>query len=205
MKHLLIATKNPGKFAEIAEVLRALPLKLLSLADIGVSDDVEETGQTHEVNAILKAQYFFEKTLMPTLGEDSGIYVNAFPGELGVQTRRWEGLHNASDEQWIKYFLEKMEVFPREKRKAKFVCYAAVILSEAGKTRPHIFSGETHGTITHKLEAPLISGIPISSCFKPEGFNRVYAALTPAEKNFISHRGKAMHAVKEFLARFLVE
>lgn len=201
MKHLLIATKNPGKFQEISEVLRALPLKLISLADHGISEDVEEIGKTHEENAIRKAQFYFEKTGLPTLAEDSGIYVDAFPGELGVQTRRWEGLHHATDKEWIAYFLEKMAPVPEEKRGAKFVCHAALILDQQNFEQPRIFSGETHGIITKNLEAPLKEGIPISSCFRPAGFQKVYAALTVVEKNRVSHRGKAIHAVSEFLQR----
>lgn len=196
---LLIATKNAGKFAEINEVLHAAPFEIHSLKGLGLDDEVEETGQTHEENAILKAQYFFEKTGMPTLGEDSGIYVDAFPNALGVQTRRWGGLAQATDEEWIAYFLKQMEPFLQGKRGAKFVCYAAVILDEKSARCPRIFSGETSGIITHKLEAPLHAGIPISSCFRPEGFKKVYAALTPSEKNRVSHRGKAMHACLDFL------
>jgi XTP/dITP diphosphohydrolase len=198
---LLIATKNAGKFAEISEVLGALPLELISLSDLGLKDEVNETGETHEQNAILKAEYFFEKTHLPTLGEDSGIYVDAFPNALGVQTRRWGGLAQATDEEWIEYFLKQMEPMPEKNRGAKFVCFGALILDEKNRKSPQIFSGETRGTITHSLEAPLKRGIPISSCFKPEGFSKVYAALTPAEKNRVSHRGKAMHALADFLKR----
>lgn len=200
---LLIATKNPGKFTEISEVLNSLPIKLLSLKDLNISDEVEEHGATHEENAILKARYFLKKTGLPTLGEDSGINIDAFPGELGVQTRRWGGLEKATDKEWIKYFLEQMEDVPNEKRGAKFVCFAALILGEnfadASFKNPVLFSGETRGIITKKLEVPLKHGIPISSCFCPEGFNKVYAALTVEEKNRVSHRGKTMHAVKKFL------
>lgn len=200
---LLIATKNPGKFSEISEVLADLPLQLFSLKDINCEDDVEEHGATHEANAILKAQHFFKKTGLPTLGEDSGIYIDAFPGELGVATRRWNGLADASDEEWIRVFLEKMKTLPPEKRGARFVCCAAVVLDESSFENPFLFLGETRGIITDGLEAPLKAGIPISSCFRPEGKTKVYAALTVAEKNEVSHRGKAMKAVREFLKESL--
>ena len=202
---LLIATKNPGKFREICETLHSLPISLVSLADIGLNDEVEERGKSHKENAVLKARYFFEKTKLPTLGEDSGIHVDAFPGELGVQTRRWGGLGKASDEEWIKFFLKKMENLAPEKRGAKFVCFAALIFGREGDASaetPAIFSGETRGIITKTLEAPLKHGIPISSCFKPEGFDKVYAALTVEEKNRVSHRGKAVHQVRDFLMSF---
>ena len=205
MKKLLIATKNQGKFAEIMEVLKSpdRPLsdyEFVSLADLKIKDEVEEHGATHEENAILKARYFFDKTGLPTLGEDSGVHVDAFPGELGVQTRRWAGLSAATDEKWIEYFLEKMKETPAASRGAKFICCAALILNKETYRFPRVFIGETRGTITKSLEAPLKAGIPISSCFKPDGFKKVYAALSVAEKNKVSHRGKAMHKVKDFLA-----
>lgn len=202
---LLIATKNQGKFSEIAEVLNGMPFGLKSLADLGLDDEVEEHGATHKENAILKARYFFEKTGLPTLGEDSGVYVDAFPGELGVKTRRFRGLNRATDEEWIAFFLKEMADVPQEKRTAKFVCVAALIVDDATNKNPHIFSGETVGVITKNLEAPLKKGIPVSSCFRPEGFDKVYAALSMDEKNRVSHRGKALDRVKDFLTQFLIK
>ncbi|MBI5413638.1 non-canonical purine NTP pyrophosphatase [Candidatus Peregrinibacteria bacterium] len=206
MKKLLIATKNPGKFAEILEVLKSQdePLadyEFLSLADLKIKDEVEEHGVTHEENAILKARYFFNKTGLPTLGEDSGVHVDAFPGELGVQTRRWAGLGAATDAKWIKCFLGKMSAISADDRGAKFICCAALILDDETYRFPRIFIGETRGIITKIMEAPLKPGIPISSCFRPSGFSKVYAALTVAEKNGISHRGKAISKVREYLCR----
>lgn len=202
---LLIATKNPGKFAEISEVLGALPIELLALRDLKLDDEVEERGSTHEDNAVLKARHFYRKAGLPTLGEDSGIHVDAFPGELGVQTRRWEGLHHASDEEWIEYFLKKMQRVPLQKRRAKFVCAAALVWDGVSQITPRLFTGETRGIITQKLEAPLKPGIPISSCFRPEGCQKVYAALSVEEKNRVSHRGKAMRQVRDFLEKILYD
>lgn len=199
---ILIATKNPGKFEEIVSglaSLRAFGVEFVRPSDLGIDDEVEEHGVTHGENAVLKASHFFEKTGLATVGEDSGIHVDAFPGELGVTTRRWGGLEKASDEEWIKYFLKQMKKVPEGSRGAKFVCFSAVILSSKDVVTPHIFSGETRGIITKALEAPLKAGIPISSCFRPEGFDKVYAALTNEEKNRISHRGKAMAKLAEFL------
>ena len=192
---LLIATKNAGKFMEISEVLGELPIELVSLADLAIEEDVEETGLTHEENALLKARFFHEKTGLPTLGEDSGIYVDAFPEELGVHTRRWKGMGGATDDEWVIFFLKEMEDVEEDKRGAKFVCFSALIIDDG----EHVFSGETEGAITKTLEAPLIPGIPLSSCFKHKGADRVYAALTTDEKNKASHRGKAMKQLRAFL------
>ena len=193
---ILIATHNRGKFGEIMAVLRNLPIEFLSLRDLNITEDVEETGKTHAENAELKARFFAGKSGLPTLGEDSGIYVEAFPDELGVETRRFRGLHNASDKEWISYFMDQMKDVPDEKRNARFVTYSA-FLDGAGDI--HHFSGETRGQITHKLMAPVKEGIPLSSCFMPEGCDKVYSALTEEEKNKISHRGKAIRQFYDFL------
>ncbi len=179
------------------EVLSSLPHEFVSLAELGITEDVEETGTTHEENALLKARFYQAKTGLPTIAEDSGIYVDAFPGDFGVYTRRWKGLHSASDEQWIAHFLAEIALIAPEKRTAKFVCCAAFI--EDPSAAPIVVQGETRGVITETLRAPLKSGIPISSCFVPDGFEHVYAALSIEEKNRISHRGKAMHELEKIL------
>lgn len=198
---LLIGTGNPGKFMEIREILGDLPVELLTLDSAGLASDADETGETHEENALLKARHFFHKTGLPTLAEDSGIIVDALGMELGVHTRRWGAGENASDEEWIAYFLEKMAPVPAKKRTAKFVCHAALILSVPGMHggEEHVFSGESRGVITKDLEAPIMAGLPLSSVFKPDGFDRVYAALGVAEKSRISHRARAMAQVRDFL------
>ena len=89
MKNFLIATGNIGKFGEIAAVLQDLPYKLKSLQDLSQNSQVEENGKTHDENAFLKARNFFKKTGWMTMGEDSGLEVDALKGELGLHTRRF--------------------------------------------------------------------------------------------------------------------
>lgn len=194
MQELLIATKNPGKYREIMEVIGDLPFEFLFLKDLGIDDsDFEEDGDSFEENALKKAQYFFDKTGFLTLAEDSGILVEALSGELGVKTRRWGAGEKASDKEWIEYFLRRMENM--ENRAAKFVCATQIV----GEGIEASFQGESSGVISVALEAEILQGIPLSSCFKPDGFEKVYAALTVEEKNRISHRGRAMEQVKNFL------
>lgn len=200
-RRLLIATKNVGKFSEIAEVLGDLDLELYHLhmeefTNVLHEDDFKEHGETFEENAKLKATHYHELTGLPTIGEDSGIIVDALEGELGVKTRRWGAGENASDEEWIEHFMKVMEDVPESKRTARFVCVAGFI---DGGGEVVLFRGETEGIITHELEAPLRQGIPLSSCFRPVGVDKVYAALSEEEKNKISHRGKAFHELKNFI------
>ena len=204
MQELLLATKNPGKFEEIKEALKGLPFQFVFLRDLvfgGVIDDscFVEDGHTFFENAEKQARYYGEKTGLVTLGEDSGILVDALEGELGVQTRRWGAGEKVSDKKWIEYFLERMKDVPENERGAKFVCCACVFV----RGKVSLFEGETCGRITGKLMATIKEGVPLSSCFIPDGLDKVYAALSPGEKNRVSHRGKAMAKVREMLKQVL--
>jgi XTP/dITP diphosphohydrolase len=157
--------------------------------------DPEETGSTFAENALLKARHFFESgRSVPTIADDSGIVIDALEGELGIHTRRWGAGAQATDQEWIDFFLERMEV--EENRKARFVCNLAFI-DAAGSH--HMFEGSCEGIITPTLEADYLPGLPISACFKPEGFDTVYSAMTVDQKNKISHRGRAVSELREHL------
>jgi XTP/dITP diphosphohydrolase len=196
MKELLIATANPGKFKEICEALGALPLKVYSLKDLGIKgEDFVESGTTFAENAACKAKYFADKAGMMTLGEDSGILVDALKDELGVQTRRWGLGEAASDAEWLDYFMKKMSGVLD--RRARFVSNA--FLWWPDDAVEELFEGEMTGWIAEEILAPILPGLPLSSVFVPEGFYKAYAQLTTSEKNKISHRGKAINRVREFL------
>lgn len=195
-KKLVIATSNEGKFREIMEVLQGVPYEVVSSRELGLKNDVVEDGETYEDNARKKVHFYFEQTGFATLAEDSGIVVDALAGELGVKTRRWGAGEHATDEEWIGYFLDVLRDVPDEKRTARFICCAA-FMDEKGVVQ--IFETATEGVLTRGLEAPLYKGLPISSCFRPDGYDKVYAALSIEEKNRVSHRGKTMHALKAAL------
>lgn len=190
---ILIATTNPGKFREIQEILHDLDSELIFLGALDTPKELEETGKTHEENALLKAKHFYNLTNLPTIGEDSGIEIEALDGELGVTTRRWGAGAKASDTDWLTHFMQRMK--NEKNRNAKFVAVAAYF---DGKNQK-IGQGETKGTITEKIEAPVKEGIPLSSVFKPAGTEKVYATLTEEEKSKISHRGKALVQIKNWL------
>lgn len=195
MEKLLIATRNPGKFKELSVILGEIPYQVVSLDILGVEGDVEEDGETYEENALKKARFFSEGAGgLLTLTDDSGLEVRAMKGELGLKTRRWGAGENASDEEWLEHFLREMEGI--EDRSAKFVCCAALRGGEHGE---EVFFGEVCGEITPEPEAPLLPGLPLSSCFKPEGMSKVYAALDSEEKGIVSHRGLAVGKVRNYL------
>lgn len=195
-RKLLIATGNPGKLHEIKEILHGLDYEFIGLSDLGLTNDFVEEGTSFQEIALKKARYFNEKTGLMTLADDSGIIVDALKTELGVKTRRWGAGEKVSDEEWLKYFMKVMDKVPDEQRTARFVCCACVIdvIGEA-----HLFVGETDGIIKRTVDVPIKHGLPLSSVFVPEGSDKVYSELPVNEKNCISHRGKAVKAVRDYL------
>lgn len=198
LRKLVLASSNEGKIREILEVLHGLPLEITSSRELGLLNDVLEDGETYRENALKKANFYAAQTGLLTLAEDSGIVVDALAGELGVKTRRFGAGEKATDEEWIEYFLQALEDVADDKRTAQFICCAA-LKNEKGEVQ--FFEGVTKGVITRDLQAPLYAGLPISSCFIPQGFDTVYAALSVEQKNRVSHRGKAMRAVREALEK----
>lgn len=199
---LLIATSNLGKFREIMIALADLPVELKSLKDLTnlAKIEPEETGTTFAENAKIKAEYWCHQTGLPTLADDSGILVDALPGELGVNTVRWGAGKDATDKEWLEHFLNQLNKVRPEKRSAEFICTLAL-------SRPdhptEYFEGRVRGQITGRAEAPILSGIPLSSVFRPGGSTKVFASMTEAEKEKYSHRGQALAKAKEFLRELL--
>ena len=192
---LLIGTNNKGKVIEISEVLTGLELDLKTPADLSIKAEPEETGTTFQENAIQKVRHFHGLGKgMPTISEDSGIIVDAIQNELGLHTRRWGAGPAASDEEWIEHFLKRMKNEPN--KKAAFMCHLAYI-DHNGEL--HLFDGECRGVITEDLEADYLPGLPISGCFRPEGFDSVFSALNLEQKNSTSHRGRATQKLRDHL------
>lgn len=192
---VLIGTNNLGKHIEISEVLGDLNVELLTPTDLGITLEPEETGSTYAENALLKAKHFYEHGgAIPTISDDSGIVIDAIADELGVYTRRWGAGAQATDEEWISYFLNRMR--EEDNKKARFVCNLAYIDSQG---EHHLFEGICEGIITEELEAEYLPGLPISACFKPDGFDKVYSAMAIDEKNAISHRGRSLQFLRTHL------
>lgn len=190
---LLLGTTNKGKAIEIRSALTPLACELLTPADLGIAQDCEEPHETLQDNALFKARFYFERSGgIPTIAEDTGLYVDAVADELGVKTRRWGAGTAASDEEWLAFFLQRME--REENRSAKFVCALAYVDADGNEL---LFEGDSRGTITREPRAAYLPGLPVSSVFLPEGYDRVFSELTHEEKNALSHRGQA---IREFIA-----
>jgi len=196
MKRILLATTNPGKRQEILSALLPLEeIEFVTLTDVGITAPVDETGTSYAENALQKAQSYFEMSGLPIIAEDSGMEVSALMGELGYNTRNWGAGPDASDEEWLEHFMNRMQ--HESDRSARFVCHA-IFMDESGHQS---FEGDCVGMITHEVEGAIQKGIPLSSVFKPHGAEKVYSAMSEEEKNTLSHRGKAMRQLREFLLR----
>ncbi|HRH94138.1 MAG TPA: non-canonical purine NTP pyrophosphatase [Candidatus Peribacteria bacterium] len=191
---LLAGTNNKGKLIEIRESLAGLPIELVGPADLGIQSDPDEHGTTFKENALIKARHFHQLSGLPTMADDSGIVVDALKGELGISTRRWGAGPKATDQEWIDYFLKRMA--NENNKKATFVCCIAYIDQQG---QEHIFNGACSGIITDTLEAGYLPGLPISACFRPDGYSVVYSAMKVEQKNSTSHRGRALALFREFL------
>ncbi len=192
---LLIATRSAHKLAELRELLELPRAELVSLDDVGVTDEVDETGSTFEANARLKARAGARATGLPTLADDSGIEVDALEGGPGVRTRRYAG-PDATDQANNAKLLAALQGLPPERRGARYVCVLALALpSEAGARGGlpiRAVRGTTRGRIA--TEPRGMNGFGYDPIFEPASEppgGRTFGQWTADEKNAISHRARA--------------
>jgi len=197
MPDLLIATRNPGKVREIAEVLAGVPVRLLSLADFPNAPDVPEAGATFEENARAKALAIARWSGQLTLADDSGLEIDALGGEPGVLSSRYAG-PGASDPDRIAKVLRLMERVPDAERTARFRCAAALAAPDG---RLEVVEGVVEGRIAREPRGA--GGFGYDPIFVPEGEARTMAELAPGEKNRLSHRGRAFRALRPLIAAWL--
>jgi len=195
MKRLLIATNNPGKVKEYKELLKDLPLKLISLKDLGIKNKVNESGKTFEENAIKKAKFYSRLTGLATLADDGGLEIDYLKGEPGVKSRRWPG-HEATDQELIDYTLKKLKGVPWNKRRAQF--RVIIALAIPGK-EVLISEGKLRGVILAKPRGKLIPGYPFRPIFYLPKYGKSFAELSFKEEVKIGHRVKAIQKLISFL------
>lgn len=187
MIHLLVATRNEGKLRELRTLLAGEPIRIESLATHPEVGEVDETGETFEANAKLKATYAAQKTGLWTVGEDSGIEVDALGGAPGVRSARYSGVHG-DDAANNRKLIEAMKGV--EDRSARYMC-ALALADPTGEILATV-----HGVSEGRLvEEPRGSGgFGYDPYFVPEGESRTNAELSEREKSALSHRGRAARA-----------
>jgi len=185
---LLVASRNRKKLAELRRVLDAASLTgltLVSLGDVAPLDEAPETGETFEDNALAKARDAFAATGLATVADDSGLAVAALNGMPGVLSARWSGRHG-DDLGNTALLLAQLGDVPDGRRGAAFVSACALVSGSAEV----VVRGEWPGTIAREPRGD--GGFGYDPVFVPDGYDCTAAQLTPAEKDAISHRGRAL-------------
>jgi XTP/dITP diphosphohydrolase len=186
---LVFATNNRHKLEEVADKISG-KLQLLTLADIGCTTDIEETGITFKENASIKSRYIYNNYQLSCFGDDSGLIVDALNGEPGVYSARYAGEHGNHAAN-IKKVLGKLQGI--ENRKARFI----TVISLIWNGEEHFFEGIIEGTIRHQIAGN--GGFGYDPIFQPDGYEITFAEMSMDEKNKISHRARAMEKLIKFL------
>jgi XTP/dITP diphosphohydrolase len=198
---LLLATANKKKLVELQRILDGTlgssRVELVGLSDFADYPDVPETGLTFGENALIKAREGASRTGLPTVADDSGLAVDALNGMPGVFSARWAGGHG-DDNANLDLVLAQIGDVPDEHRGGSFVCAAALVLPNG---REHLVEGRQPGRILRARRGD--GGFGYDPIFLGDGQDRTNAELSPAEKDAISHRGKAFRELSKVIAKEL--
>ena len=198
-RSLLVATRNPGKMREYRELLADYPGHIISLDDAGVPDEVEETGDTFQANAILKASTYAQLSGHLTISDDSGLEVHALGGAPGVYSARYGGDACQTDEDRVALLLRNLAEIPRERRIARFRCFTAVAdPSDGAEPRVSTVVGSIAGVIQYEPVGE--HGFGYDPVFYLPSFRATMAQLPVPAKNAISHRADAARRARLILA-----
>ncbi len=190
LKNILLASANPHKIAELEQILEPLGIELASTRDYPGVEEVVEDKPTLEGNALKKARFWYDKTGLPSLADDTGLEVDALNGAPGVYSARYAG-ELASYADNVKKLLHELE--GKQNRKARFRTVIAFVDGE----EEHIFEGICKGEIIHAPRGE--KGFGYDPVFMPDGFDKTFAELNAKQKNLISHRGLALQKFLNFL------
>ena len=189
MKKLIFATHNPNKLAEIKSAV--ISFEVVGLKEMGVVEDIAETGSTLEENALIKSQYIYQKTGLSCFADDTGLEVDALGGRPGVYSARYAGEHATAEDNLQKLLFE-ME--GQKNRNARFRTVISLILDG----EEYSFEGQVVGEILYQKTGD--DGFGYDPIFKPTGFEQSFAQMTMKQKNEISHRGVAVKKLIHFLS-----
>jgi XTP/dITP diphosphohydrolase len=193
---VVLATRNLGKVEELRRIL-AGAVELVGLDDVTPYEPGPETGATFADNALLKAREAVQHTGLPAVADDSGLAVDAMNGMPGVLSARWAGRHG-DDLANLELLLAQLTDVPDERRQAGFVCAAAYALPDG---RSEVVLGEMRGRLTRAPRGT--NGFGYDPLLVPDGLDVTSAELSPAEKDAISHRGKAFRLLAPRLVAVL--
>lgn len=189
MENIVFATNNKNKLREIRDIVGS-KYNILSLSDINCHEDIPETADTIEGNALLKARFVKEKYGYDCFADDTGLEVEALDNRPGVYSARFAG-EDCNSENNINKLLSELKGI--ENRKARFRTVIALIKGEIEEE----FEGVIYGNISHERHGE--GGFGYDKVFVPENYEKTFAEMLPEEKNSISHRAKATRLLIEYL------
>jgi XTP/dITP diphosphohydrolase len=194
---VLLATRNPHKLAELRRILADLQpdLRVIGLDDAAPYDEVPETAATFADNALTKARVGALATGLITVADDSGLAVDALNGMPGVLSARWSGRHG-DDAANLRLLLDQIVDVPDGRRGAAFVCAAALATPSGGQV---VVEGQMPGRLVRQPRGH--NGFGYDPIFVADGKTLTNGELPPAEKDAISHRGKALRAIAPHIVR----
>jgi len=197
MRELIVATKNKKKLEEIKEILKCLDLKIISLAGYSKTPRIVENGNTFKENAVKKAMRIAHFTKKLTLGEDSGLCVDALAGEPGIYSSRFAGKDKSDMKNNLK-LLKTLGKLPLNKRKAHYCC-AVALADKDGLVG--VVEGKCSGFIDYKLKGHF--GFGYDPLFLIPKYKKTFAELGPKIKHKISHRFYALVKAKKIISKYL--
>ena len=196
---LILATRNPEKLRELRRILEAgrVPVDVSDTGEFPDLPEVAETGLTFTDNALLKARAVAAFTGLAAVAEDSGLCVDALNGMPGVLSARWSGRHGDDDAN-LQLVLGQLADIPAGQRGAHFACAAALVLPSGAE---HVTEGVVDGALTTAPRGT--NGFGYDPIFVPAGYEVTTAEMSPADKDRISHRGRALRALAPIIAALL--
>lgn len=193
MDKIVFATTNEGKVKEIKEILKDFQVEVVSMKEMGITADIEENGATFEENSLIKARALVKLTGLPALADDSGLEVDYLNGEPGIYSARYLGRDTDYDYK-NNYIIDKLSGAKGEERSARFVCVISLVLPDG---REFVERGVVEGLIGYEQKGE--NGFGYDPIFYLPEYGKTSAELPPEEKNRISHRGKALTAMKKLI------
>jgi XTP/dITP diphosphohydrolase len=196
---LIVATRNPDKLIELRRILDAgrVPVDVSDLDEFPDMPEVAETGLTFTENALLKARAVAAYTGLAAVADDSGLCVDALNGMPGVLSARWAGRHGA-DHANLELVLAQLADIPAGHRGAQFACAAALVLPSGAE---HVAEGLLEGSLATAPRGT--NGFGYDPIFVPDGYEITTAQMDPADKDKISHRGRALRHLAPIIAALL--
>jgi len=193
---LLVATTNPGKFAEVKDFLRQLPLEVLSLSDLATWPKIIEDGATFEENALKKARALAEYSGYLTLADDSGLEVDALNGAPGIYSARYCG-EEGNDKKNNEKLMHELREISEEKRTGRFVCALALCAPKSHGMKEWTVRDSCEGRISFELKGE--NGFGYDPLFFYPSLGKTFGEIDRAIKATVSHRGKALRKLAEML------